>query len=189
MSIVLLWNIINIRYIFHSFVINKKKISILWQDIIDNNATLFQKENLNPDTFHPCSATIPALLSRIVLVRKIAYDVSRRRDVGTCATILRWWPRYFLVPLRFRRMRDSEARILVGWRLKGMQFSKPTNHFHFLYSHVTFFPLSSHSSVTSHRLLASLHLPFLVSPNSTENVCCMLNTKLHCLVLIMLSLV
>lgn len=139
------------------------KISITCDETLSTINTLFQKGNLNLDTFHSCSATIPALLSRVVLVRKIACDVSRRHDVGTCATIPRRWPRYFLVPLRFQRMRDSKARILVGWRLKGMQFSKPANHFHFLYAHVTFFPPSSHSSVTFNRLLAGLYLPLLVN--------------------------
>lgn len=135
--------------------------------------TLFQKKNLNLDMFHSCSATILVLLSHVVLVRKIAYDISRRHDVGTCTTIPCRQPRYFLVPVRFRRMRDSETKSLVGWRLKGMQFSKPANHFHSLYAHVTFFPPSSHSSVTFNRLLAR------ILNNSAQNVIC---SALNCIV-------
>lgn len=136
--------------------------------------------------FHSCSGTILALLSHVVLVRKIACDISRRHDVGTCPTIPRRWSRYFLVSLRFRRMRDSEARSLVGWRLKGMQFSKPANHFHLLYAHVTFFLPSSHSSVTFNRLFARI---FRFLNQLKTYIVCSVSIKLHCLVLIMLSFI
>lgn len=143
--------------------------------IIDNNTAIFQRQNLNLDTFRNGSCT---LLSRVLLVRKIARDISRRHDVETCATIPCRWSRYFLVLLRFRRMRDSQTRILVGWHLRGMHFPKPTNHFYLFCAYITFLPLSRHSPAIFNRLFASLR--FLLLAKSAKNVYRgLINAKLH----------
>jgi hypothetical protein len=119
----------------------------------DNNATISQRQNLNLDMFHSCSATVPILpylvsYSSVKLHVTFQDDMTSERarrysaggrdafwsrcDSGICATA-------------------KPEFLSDGWNLEGMQFPKPASHFHFFRVRATFLP-SVESVVIFNRL-------------------------------------
>jgi len=178
-------NIKNILFISFSFYSNKNmKISItLWRNIIDNSATLFQKENPNLNTFHSYSATrFPCSYlvsySSVKLHATFQDDTTsgraRRYLVGGRDTFWSRCDSAVCATAKPEFLSDSVSR---GCNSRN----RPTTS---ISSTRTFFSPSvlSHSSVTFNRLLDSLRFPFLVNQFKIYIV------KMHCPVLITLSL-